>query len=344
MTAWRLLLVPEIIKKVIECLAGSRKILIGMHLGPDGDALGSLAGLGHICAALGKEARYYCQTEIPDNVRWLALPAPVARGFAELEGWIPDLLVLVDCASTRRAGAETEKFFADKRPPGWEHTKSLCIDHHFDNPRFADINYVEEAGATAELIAALAKALDLPLKGDLGEAIYLGIMADTGNFTYSSTSPGLMRLAAEIVENGLNVPEFTQKRDNTWSLNKMHLWGELMQGLHSFADGRIVSVVISRGMMDRHNCRASDLEGFVAFLRQLRGVEVSLLLREKMNGGTKMSLRSTGGTHSVDVQAVAAYFGGGGHKSAAGAEPDIPILQAEARVLEVLLPAVLDLQ
>jgi phosphoesterase RecJ-like protein len=106
----------------------------------------------------------------------------------------------------------------------------------------------------------------------------------------------------------------------------------------------VVSVVITRGMMDKYNCRASDLEGFVAFLRQLRGVDAALLLREKMNGCTKMSLRSTGGEHSVDVQAVAACFGGGGHKSASGAEPDIPILQAEARVLEVLLPAVLGLQ
>jgi phosphoesterase RecJ-like protein len=331
----------EIVTQIIGCLKNSRNILIGTHLGPDGDAVGSLAGLGHICAALGKELRLYCQTEIPDDLHWLKMPAPEVHAFQELGSWVPDLLILVDCATARRAGTEMEAFFAGSRPPGWERTKSICIDHHFDNPHFADINHVEEAGATAELVAGLARALNLRLEGDLGEAVYLGIMADTGNFTYSSTSPELMRLAAEIVENGLNVPEFTNKKDNNWSLDKMRFWGELMCGLHLFAEGRIVSVVITRGMMDRHHCGASDLEGFVAFLRQLRGVEVSVLMREKTDGGTKISLRSMGGANSVDVQAVAARFGGGGHKSAAGAEPDIPILEAEARVMEILLPAVM---
>jgi phosphoesterase RecJ-like protein len=311
-----------------------------MHTGPDGDANGSLTGLAHICVSIGKDVRLYCQTEIPDDLHWLPVPASEVHSFQELGAWIPDLLVLVDCGNAARAGAEMEAFFAGKRPPGWEHTQSINIDHHPDNTHFADINYVEGVGATAELIANLAKALDLPLKDGLGESIYLGITSDTGNFTYASANPGIMRLAAEIVENGLSVPEFTKKKDNNWSINKMHFWGELMSKLNHYADGRVVSVVITRKMMDTHNCSASDLDGFVSFLRQLRGVDVSLLLREKPYGGTKISLRSMGGAHSVDVQAVAAAFGGGGHKSAAGAESDISIEKAEARVLEVLLPAV----
>ncbi|MDR2825608.1 MAG: bifunctional oligoribonuclease/PAP phosphatase NrnA [Deltaproteobacteria bacterium] len=330
----------KIITQIIECLKSSQKILIGMHTGPDGDANGSLTGLAHICVSLDKDVRLYCQTEVPDDLHWLPKPAPEVQSFQELGAWVPDLLILVDCATARRAGTEIDIFFAGKRPQGWEHTQSINIDHHMDNTHFADINYVEGVGATAELIANLAKAIDLQLKDGLGESIYLGITSDTGNFTYASTNPGIMRLAAEIVENGLRVPEFTQKKDNNWSINKMHFWGELMCKLNHYADGRIVSAVITRKMMNTHNCRASDLEGFVSFLRQLRGVDVSLLLREKAGGGSKISLRSMGGAHSVDVQAIAAVFGGGGHKSAAGAESDIPIEQVEARVLEVLLPAV----
>ncbi|MDR2825989.1 MAG: bifunctional oligoribonuclease/PAP phosphatase NrnA [Deltaproteobacteria bacterium] len=331
---------PNIITQIIERLNNSQKILIGMHLGPDGDAVGSLVGLGHICVHLGKEVRLYCQTDVPDSLNWLKAPAPEMHRFDELGTWTPDLVFLVDCATAARAGTEMEAFFKGARPKGWEHTKTVCIDHHSDNPHFAEINWVEKAGATAELIARLAKTLGFTLKGELGEAIYLGIMADTGNFTFSSTSPELMRLAADIVESGLNVPDFTQKKDNNWSLNKMHFWGELMCNLNHHAQGRIVSSVITRKMMDKYNCHASDLEGFVAFLRQLRGVDVSVLMREKLNGGTKVSLRSMGGSNSVDVQAVAAKFGGGGHTSAAGAETGFPILQAEAKVMEVLLPAV----
>ena len=329
----------QIACKVAETLQRSPKILIVTHMGPDYDAVGSMAGLAHICLALGKDIRLLCQTGIPEDLLWLRQPGTLVQEFGELHGWRPDLLVLADCATPARAGAEIEAFFAGERPKGWENVNTLSLDHHSDNPLFAELNWLEgEAAATAQLVGKLAVQLGFPLKGELGEAVYTGLVGDTGNFTYSNTSGEVMRMAADIVEQGLNIAGFTQKKDNTWALGRMKMWGELMQSLSSHAGGRVICTVISRALMNKYGCGPSDLEGFVSFLRRLKGVDVSVLLREKLNKGTKISLRSTGGAGSVDVQAIAAHFGGGGHKSAAGAETDLGIDKAEAAVLEVLLP------
>lgn len=328
-----------------EFLEGGRRILIGTHMGPDGDAVGSMAALGYICRELGLEVRLYCQSELPVDLSWLPLPGPLAHSLRELRGWTPDRLALVDCGAANRAGAEMADFFQGRKPAGLERKKirTLNIDHHVSNPAFADLNWVDVAApATAEIIARLARHLDLSLAGELGESIYLGLATDTGNFTYSSTSAQSLRLAAEIIDSGLKVDELFEKYDNTWSLGRMQLWGELMQNVSLHAGGKIVSTVISRATLKKHNCDSSDLEGFVSFLRHLKGVEVSLLTRESItDGGSKISLRSMGGHSAVDVQAIAARFGGGGHKSAAGAVTRFPISQTEAMVLEVLVPAVL---
>jgi phosphoesterase RecJ-like protein len=329
--------------RAAELLKGGRRILIGTHQGPDGDAVGSMAALGHICRALGLEVRLYCQSDLPDDLAWLPLPGPLAHSLDELRGWAPDRLALVDCGAASRASQEMADFFQGKKTAGLERKKiqTLNIDHHVSNPAFADLNWVEVAApATAEIIARLARHLKLSYAGGLGEAIYLGLATDTGHFTYASTGAPSLRLAAEIIDSGLKVEELFEKYDNTWSLGRMQLWGELMQNLSLHADGKIVSTVISMATLRKHDCDTPDLEGFASFLRHLKGVEVSLLVREGATSGSKVSLRSMGGRSSVDVQAVAARFGGGGHRSAAGAVISFPINQVEAMVLEALIPAV----
>ncbi|MDR2893351.1 MAG: bifunctional oligoribonuclease/PAP phosphatase NrnA [Deltaproteobacteria bacterium] len=342
----------DILARVAEMLQRHSNILIITHYDPDGDAAGSLSGLGHLCVRLGKQVRLYCHSAMPAGLDWLNWPVSLVRDFSELRGWCPDLLVLVDCATAERGGPESSDFFAGKRPAGWENTASLCIDHHSDNPHFAQLNWVDaEAGATAQLIGQLAGWFAQPLSGDLGEAIYLGMVNDTGNFTYANTSSTILRMAADILDLGLRPEEFTRKGENNWSSNRMQLWGELMRNISIRAEGRVVSVRIELSMLKKYRCDPSDLEGFVSFLRRLKGVDATLLVREKpaklssgansLKGcGCKISLRSLGGENSVDVQAIAAHFGGGGHKSAAGASTELTPFETEKAVLELLIPAV----
>lgn len=324
-----------------EILSKHQKILIATHTSPDGDALGSLAAFAHICLQLDKDVRLLCQSPLPGYLNWLELPGEVHHSLSGLGAWTPDLLVCLDCGVPKRAGNDLDHFFNGKRLPGWEGIESLNIDHHMDNPGFATVNWVEPgAGATGELVGLLAEYMGLALAGKLGEAIYLGLTSDTGNFCYSNTSAGILRLAARIVENGLKVEVFTEKNGHCWSFGRMQLWGELIRNIRLFAGGQIVSSIIANSLLKKYGCAASDLEGFVSFIRQLKDVKVSLLVREKNSLGSKASLRSMGGENSINVQRVAAHFGGGGHRSAAGIEMSVSPEKAEKSILEILVPIV----
>lgn len=322
-------------------LASKEKILITAHVNPDGDALGSMVGMAHICLALGKEARIIVQSGLPEFLSWLEIPVPTVSSYAELGGWLPDLVVFLDCGAPDRVGPDGGALAAGERLPSWEKVQILNIDHHYGNPDFGDVNLVEpQAGATAELVGHVAEHMGLALSGPLGEAVYLGLSSDSGNFTYSSATPSVMAMAARIVKNGLKVEEFTEKSENNWSIGRMQLWGELMQKLGQEAGGKIVYTIITNAILKKHKCKASDLEGFVSFLRRLKDAQVSLLVREKNTVGSKISLRSMGGKSSVDVQKIAAAFGGGGHKSASGADVAMPPEEASKKVLALLVAAV----
>lgn len=307
--------------QAVDCLKNSNKILITTHIGPDGDALGSSKAMACLARSLGKEVRFCFMSKIPEFLAWLDFPMEPVHNIEALGDWVPDLLICVDCGSPERPGPDFSDFFSGKKPAGWEKVRSLQLDHHRSNPEYAELNWVEpDAGATCELIARLARHMEQPLAGELGEALYLGLSSDTGNFTYSNTSPEILRMAADIVELGLPLAEFTEKNENNWSLPRMQLWGDLMQRVQLFANGSVVSITVTNALLKKHACLASDLEGFVSFIRKLKNVKVSLLVRERPSTGCKVSLRSQGGEGSLDVQQVAAFFGGGGHKAAAGIE------------------------
>lgn len=321
-------------------LGSKQKVLVTAHVNPDGDALGSMVAVAHLCLALGREARLAVQSNLPAFLKWLEIPVPRVASYAELGGWVPDLVVYLDCAMPDRVGPDGAALAAGDRLPGWEDVKILNIDHHPGNPDFGDVNFVEpSAGATAELVGTLAEHMGQKLVGPLGEAVYLGLSSDTGNFSYASATPSLMAMAARIVAGGLKVEEFIDKSENNWSLGRMQLWGELLQGLGQAADGRIVYSVITNAILKKHRCKASDLEGFVSFLRHLKDVRASLLVREKNTVGSKISLRSRGGAHSLDVRRVAERFGGGGHAGAAGADMALPPEEAARAVLAELVAA-----
>lgn len=325
--------------RVADFIKNFSKILVVTHTNPDGDALGSLSAVAQLCDSLGKNVRVLCASAIPEQLDWVALPHKPARYVADLAPWRPELLITLDCGDSHRAGAEIQAYFDGNRPRGWSHVKSLNIDHHLGNPEFADCNWVEPtAGATAELVGLLAEYLGLPLAGTLGEGVYLGIVSDTGNFSYSNTSPEILDMASRVIRAGLHVESFNEKRNNNWSSGRMKLWGELLQNIRLYAEGRVVSTLIYGDTLKKHDCTASDLEGLVSFIRQLKGVDVSMLVREKPSFGSKVSLRSKGGENSVDVQLIAAHFGGGGHKAASGIELALKPEEAEKAVLELLLP------
>lgn len=323
-----------------------KKILLTTHAVPDGDAIGSVSAMAYLLSDVKAEVKIILVDGCPDTLDWLlpsadkGLAVQQVKRFEELGDWMPDVFVAVDCGDGDRPGGEIADFFARKvlPSPDWAKTITVNIDHHLKNPLFATYNICEpHKAATAEIIGDIARVMQAPLAGPLGEAIFVGIVRDTGNFTFSNTTAKTLSMAAEIVENGLNVAEVTDKLYNNWSMARMYLWGQLMSEMSLHQDGSVVRSVISLALLEKYGAGKDDLEGFAGWMRHLSGVKASLLVREDAPGKVKISVRSMG---DVDVRSVAETFGGGGHKAAAGATLELPVEKAADVVLERLIEEV----
>ncbi|MFI3270690.1 MAG: bifunctional oligoribonuclease/PAP phosphatase NrnA [Pseudomonadota bacterium] len=323
--------------KNMHCIAGAlrqaKNVLLVSHVHPDGDALGSMGGIGHILKSFGCRFALYNHSGLPDSFAWMPLPVcPVtdeenrkaietgtlfeaqngAFIYSDLDAlpFEPELVITVDCGNEKRAGSAFAERFAK-----WP---SINIDHHRGNPHFGTVaNWVEPtAAATAELIVELGKALEIPLGGDFGACTYLGIMTDTASFSLGNTTPHTLRLAAELREAGVNGAMITEQSENQWSQARFELWGHLMLDVQVHCQGTIAVSIITDDLLDQVGAIVDDLEGWAGQLRKLRGARIGVMVRNQ-GEGSKISLRSSG---DDDIRQVAAMFGGGGHLNAAGAE------------------------
>lgn len=311
------------ITKIAELIRRTDSFLVSSHANPDGDAIGSTVALGHILAHMGKEFCLYNRSGLPGQFDWLGLPGPVHN---TLSGCEANWIFVLDCGTQSRVGEELFQIMG---------TRPMAnVDHHLGNPMFGQFNWVDDSyPAVGAMMADLADELDIPLTGPLAEAIYLGLVTDTGFFTFDNTTPKAMELAARLIRLGLNPGLVNAKIRNQWSVNRFRLWGESFATTELFFDGQVAVATVTRGMMERTGTEASDCEEIVNFLRRLRGARAGAILREEPDGSYKFSLRSTG----VDnVQAVAAQFGGGGHRNAAGGTISAELFSAKMRLVEAL--------
>jgi phosphoesterase RecJ-like protein len=264
-----------------------------------------MAGLGFILERLGKEVTLFNASGLPEQYRWVSLPRPIVQSRV-----LPavDVIIALDCGDVSRLGQERSFLSRAK--------EVVNIDHHQGNTAFGSLNWVEPGrSSVGEMIAQLAGAFGLELSGPLGEAIYLALITDTGSFTYSNTGPETLQLAAEIIRSGLDLDGFNARRQRQWSLNRVHLHGAAMQQARLHAQGRIGVIAVSKDMLSATGTSAEDCEALVNHVRTIRGVIIAVSLRQDAEQKVKFSLRSWG---EVDVQAVAASLGGGGHRNAAG--------------------------
>lgn len=301
-------------------------ILIAAHANPDGDAIGSVAALGHLCAALGHRYSLYTHGGIPSRFAWLPTPSPFIGSMVECP-FTPKLVVTLDCGEAKRLDPEIATLI--------KHTPTLNIDHHQGNTMFGDVgNWVDPTmAATAQMVAGIATTLSLPFSTEFGSCIYLGLFTDTGSFSFGNTTPSTLRLAADLIESGVDAVNIVNQHENNWSHTRFSLWGHLMCDVRMECNGAIAASLIPSEYLAQHRATDDDLEGWSSKLRKLAGVRVGLLLRTNEKGQVRVSLRSTG---SDDIRKVAAMFGGGGHRNAAGITMEMPIEEAYTKLIEAL--------
>ena len=300
---------------VLDLLLTSDKIVITTHVRPDGDAIGSQVALGLFLTKLGKTVILVNHDPAPPNLRRMAEQNGVVvwEDNILLKSMVAsaDCMVLVDVNRAERVGEIRNVI-------GQSFAKKLLIDHHLDPETWFDATYVvEEATSTAELIYNLIVAYDANLiDAAIAEALYIGLMTDTGSFRFDTVTAETHRMVANIMERGqlqpapIHIEIFDSKNPNG-----LRLMGETLRTLKIKQNGKISFAYVSQEMIRRCYARVDDAEGYVNLILGIQGVEVCVLFVE-IDMGVKMSFRSKG-TYAVNLWAE--KFGGGGHRNASGA-------------------------
>ena len=281
--------------EVAEFLKTLERVAVTTHVGADGDAIGASAALVRLMRSMGAAAIFCHAEEVPNYLRWL-LPDEVFREFPEGH----DLLV-VDTSRSDRTGV-----------PVPEAGVRLNLDHHEDNPLYAEVNLVNpRAAASAEIVADLYAELEVPLDKAAAEALYAGIRTDTGDFRFRNISPRAHELVADLLRAGVVPAEVHERINRRGSIQQLNIVGVSLAKARRFGEA-LISCVDNE---DYAQTGATELDSKEAIdqLRSVAGVDVVAHLRE-VPEGTKGSLRS----ETVDVGEIARLFGGGGHRLAAG--------------------------
>ena len=296
------------VERIAEAFAvPPRRFTVTTHRKPDGDAAGSMIGLARVLRWLGHDVIMWHVDGpgLPADLAWLLAP-----GEEVLAGPVADhrdrVLVSVDAATSHRVCDDD---------PGLLGSPIINIDHHHDDPAWGDVNLIDgEASGTAELVLRVVDALGMPLAEDVALPLYVGLVTDTGRFSYASTGAGAHLAAARMVDAGVRPGEVYRTLYEGIPLGDLRLAGRAIAGAREELDGRLVVAVITGDDIAASGGESSD--GVVEALRAAHGAEVAALIREVADGEWRVSTRASG--DMFDVSAIAATQGGGGHRAAAG--------------------------
>jgi phosphoesterase RecJ-like protein len=301
-------------REVAEFLKTLDRVAVTTHVGADGDAIGASAALVRLMRSLGAAAIFCHAEEVPNYLRWL-LPD---EAFHELpEGH--DLLV-VDTSRPDRTGV-----------PIPEAGARLNLDHHEDNPLYAEFNVVSpRAAASAEIVADLYTQLGVPIDNEAAEALYAGIRTDTGDFRFRNISPRAHEMVADLLRAGVVPAEVHERINRRGSVEQLNIVGVSLANARRY--GEVLVSTVDNSDYARTGATELDSKEAIDQLRSVEGIDVVAHLRE-VPEGTKGSLRS----ETVDVGEIARLFGGGGHRLAAGyTRRGIRPLEAKEELLDTL--------
>jgi bifunctional oligoribonuclease and PAP phosphatase NrnA len=301
--------------ELVDELRRSDKLLLTTHENPDGDALGSLLGMHLVLQQLGKDSvMFLAANQFPLPYEYQRMQLGAVRH--ELPDDVNErTIVFLDCGNVDR----TPVHFLQGG-----HLHVLNIDHHHDNTRFGTVNLVvPDASCAAEIVYDLAKELGVVITHELAEALYIGLVTDTGKFMFENTTPESHQMAAELIEHGVQPQEVHRKLYEELPEARLQLLARALNNVRRFDDGRITLTHLTREHFAESGAMESDSEGIVDHMRQVEGTVMAALVRELLDkeGLRKVSLRAT--DQRVDVSIIARGLGGGGHRQAAGFTTDI---------------------
>lgn len=291
---------------IISAIKKSENIAILPHVYADGDALGSCLALGLALKKLNMDVKIYLEEDIPYVYSFLPGKELAEVYFRQQDSY--ETVIALDTGDMERLGSRAEIFRK-------AHT-TINIDHHKTNTEFAYYNYVQaSSAAVGEIVYELIKTMGVDIDKDMSTCLYVAISTDTGGFKYSNTTSQTHQIAGNLIKNGLNIAEISRQIFDSTSYEKVKVIGEAINALELLENGKVSLITITDEILKRVKAKEEDCDGIVNIGRNIRGVEVAAVLRQRDSGEVKVNLRSN---EYVDVSAIASMFGGGGHKRAAG--------------------------
>jgi bifunctional oligoribonuclease and PAP phosphatase NrnA len=302
--------------QLLEAIRETDRFLLTTHERPDGDAVGSLAAMQLVLGALGKDSLAFVAAD--------EFPLPYEYRFIHLDGLVTEppedlcerVLVFLDCGNIDRTSADQLKH---------ENHRILNIDHHHDNTRFGTINHVDgTASCTAEMVWDLMQELGVELTPAIGEALYVGLVTDTGRFMYENTGPRAHEMAAALLDDGVDGHGIFRRLYEGMPQGKLELLARGLTHVERYDGGLLTVTHLTLEDYRATGADESYSEGVVDHLRSVEGTAVAALIRDLLTGEApkrKVSLRATDGR--VDVSRIARSQGGGGHRRAAGFSTDL---------------------
>ena len=307
------------VKEAAAWLGSHDRYLILTHKRPDGDTIGCAAGLCRGLRGLGKTAH------ICPGTGETHLFTPYLEGLLAPEGFQPETVVSVDIAA--------RGLFTDTGRPWLERGIDLAIDHHPSQEFFAKETCLDASrAACGEIIYEILAQLG-QVNAETALPLYVAVSTDTGCFQYGNTTAHTHRVAAALMDTGLDVFPLNKRHFRTKTWARLQVERLIVERMHRYEDGKIAVAPVSLSLLDEAGATEEDMEDIAAFLGQIEGVETSITIRELADGGCKLSVRTSGGLNATKVCAV---LGGGGHAAAAGCTVNVGLKEAEEQVLAAI--------
>ncbi len=315
---------PQVIDRILEVIREHETFCVVGHVRPDGDCIGSQLGLALALRNEGKKVTVWNQDAIPLKYKFL-----VGDGLIEKpkRGEKFDCVIATDCASFERLGKVGE-CIGDRKI-------LINIDHHQSNPRYGDVNWVSpREPSTGELIYRLMKVARWPITRPIADLLFTAISTDTGSFQYATTRPGTFHAGAELVTRGANLAKICDEVYQSYPLSRAKLLKHVYSKFRLAADDQIAWFWLKKSDFTRTGAESDDTEGLIDHIRAIEPVVVACVFEELEPELTRISLRSKNA--NVNVNTIAAQFGGGGHMAAAGARIAGKPLSTQRKVIAAI--------
>ncbi len=313
-----------IVGSIIDRFRRGGKVLIVSHISPDGDSIGSQLALSELARHLGCDPMIVNHDSAYPKYAFLTKHGRVNVYDAKATYPNFDFAVILEAPDLERIGNVHNLLLPE--------CEIINIDHHPGNSLYGNVNFVDESvAAVGILVYELFKAAKVDIDRDIADELFTAILTDTGRFRFGSTNPQAMRVCADLLEKGASTKKVSDALYASYAPNQLRMLGELLANMELHHQGRSCLLLSDRRIRDKYVNGADEMEGLSEYTLFTTGVKIGALLREVEASRTKISLRCH---EDFDVAAIAAVYGGGGHRNAAGCTVPLSFIEAKTKILQ----------